>query len=379
MIEYSRTNRKKDVKRMPLKIVRNDITKMKCDCIVNPTNNDLYPYGSADLAIHKAAGKGLLEACGKLGGCSVGQAKITDGYKLPSKYVIHTVGPVWKGGGCGETELLVSCYKSCLTLALENGCRSIAIPLISSGTNGYPKDKVMRVAINAVGSFLLENEMTVYIVVYDKNSYEISGKLFDEITSYINDRYIEEYELTECQECMLPPTDDDTADMFRVSRNIDAAAGGGISKSRKKKKLMTTVCPTAASMAMPMPCKSKSLEDMLSKMDKGFAETLFEFIDQKGLTDVECYKRSNVDKKTFSKIKCNKDYRPSKVTAVSFAIGLKLSLEETNRLLKTVGLSLSGSNKFDIIIEYFITSGKYENIYDVNEVLYQFDQVTLGV
>ncbi|MBQ6702595.1 MAG: macro domain-containing protein [Clostridia bacterium] len=364
---------------MPLKIVRNDITKMKCDCIVNPTNNDLYPYGSADLAIHKAAGKGLLEACGKLGGCSVGQAKITDGYKLPSKYVIHTVGPVWKGGGCGETELLVSCYKSCLTLALENGCRSIAIPLISSGTNGYPKDKVMRVAINAVGSFLLENEMTVYIVVYDKNSYEISGKLFDEITSYINDRYIEEYELTECQECMLPPTDDDTADMFRVSRNIDAAAGGGISKSRKKKKLMTTVCPTAASMAMPMPCKSKSLEDMLSKMDKGFAETLFEFIDQKGLTDVECYKRSNVDKKTFSKIKCNKDYRPSKVTAVSFAIGLKLSLEETNRLLKTVGLSLSGSNKFDIIIEYFITSGKYENIYDVNEVLYQFDQVTLGV
>ena len=142
---------------MPLMIVRNDITKMECDAIVNPTNEELYPYGSTDLAIHRAAGRELLEACNQLGGCFVGQAKITDGYKLPSKYVIHTVGPVWKGGGYGERELLVSCYKSCLTLAKENDCESIAIPLISSGTNGYPKESVMKVAVDAIGSFLVSS------------------------------------------------------------------------------------------------------------------------------------------------------------------------------------------------------------------------------
>lgn len=342
---------------MPLKLIRQDITKIKCDAIVNPTNESLCPGGGTDAAIHNASGPRLLEACRKLGGIEIGEAKITPAYALPCKYVIHTAGPIWHGGSQNEQALLEACYTNALALAAQKKCKSIAFPLISSGSFGYPKELVLKVAMRIIGDYLLENEMLVYLVVYDKTAYTLSKKLFADVTAYIDDVYIDTRRMTSVQRTATSPK------MNSVLNRMDTL---------EEPEDVVFACEMA-------PCNGADLEEMLHRLDKGFAETLFDYIDAKGLTDVECYKRANVDKKTFSKIKCNKNYKPSKVTAVSFAIGLRLNLEETNHLLNTVGMSLSHSSKFDVIIEYFIVSGNYKNIFDVNETLYHFDQVTLGV
>lgn len=365
---------------MPLKIIRQDITKIECDAIVNPTNRHMEPGGGADLAIHEAAGPELYEYCQELGGCPVGTAKITPAFKLPCKYVIHTAGPDWYRVDNPE-ELLVSCYQECLSLATQYRCESIAFPLISSGAYGYPKDKVLKIATNVISEFLFDNELMVYLVVFDKKAYEISSKIFSDVSAYIDDNYIAAH----CEEAIVRNQEWYDEEDFQCSvrksaiinrRNV--ALGEIKQKKIEEPQIFEEIeCDYADFDLVCEPLES--LDEMIKNMDKGFAETLFYYIDKKGVSDVECYKRSNVDKKTFSKIKCNKNYRPSKVTAVSFAIGLKLDIDETNHLLNTVGMSLSQSELFDVIIKYFITSGKYNNIFDVNEVLYKFDQVLLGV
>ena len=357
---------------MPLQIIRQDITKMKVDAIVNPSNRHLYPGGGADLSIHEAAGEELLKACEALGGCEVGKAKITSGFNLPCKYVIHTAGPNWYRLENPE-EVLVSCYKECLYMALENKCESVAFPLIASGAYGFPKEKVLKIATRVISDFLFENEMLVYIVVYDKTAFAISEKIFCDVKSYIDDNYVETHAERELAEGRFDNYYTNSLDVVELKERKAKAKA-----ERKAKAILSEALPDLAMMPCA-PMQSNTLDDMIANMDKGFADTLFYYIDKKGMTDVECYKRSNVDKKTFSKLKCNKEYKPSKKTAVSFAIGLRLNLEETNHLLSTVGFCLSKSDKFDVIIKYFITTGEYNNIFDVNEVLYHFDQVTLGV
>lgn len=333
---------------MPLHIIRQDITKLECDAIVNAANNTLLGGGGVDGAIHKAAGAGLLEECRTLGGCDTGDAKITKGYNLPCKHVIHTVGPIWRGGQNEEKELLESCYKKSLALAKENGCESVAFPLISSGVYGYPKDKALAVAIEAISGFLFDNEMTVYIVVFDKDSYHISEELFADVAEYLDDNYV----------------DENGSNLFKRACSATLCEFEYFSRLEEK----------SESSEKP----ELSLMDMLADIDDNFAVTLLKLIDVKGITDAECYKKANVSKQTWYKIMNEKDYRPSKNTVISFAIALELSLEETKHLLSTVGFALSRSSKFDIIIEYFIINGEY-NIFTINETLFKFDQVCLGV
>ena len=323
---------------MPLLLVRNDLTKMPVDAIVNAANESLLGGGGVDGCVHRAAGPELLEACRALGGCRTGEAKLTAGFRLPCRYVIHTVGPVWRGGTHGEREQLAACYRSSLALARAHGCETVAFPLISSGVYGYPKDQALRVAVDTIGAFLAENDLTVYLVIFDRASYEIGGKLFADIAAYIDERYVDAH-----------------TDLRRVS----------VAENR-----MPSACEAA-------PMAASGLDEALAHLDAGFSETLLKLIDRSGKKDSEIYKKANVDRKLFSKIRSNPAYRPSKPTAVAFAVALELSLPETRDLIARAGYALSASSRFDVIVEYFIARKNY-NIFEINEALFAFDQSLLG-
>lgn len=338
---------------MPLQIVRQDITKMRVDAIVNTTNEEMVGYSGVDLAVHTAAGKELAKECAALAPLELGKAKVSAGYALPCKYVIHTRGPVWQGGNCGESEALRSCYTEALMLAAERGCRSVAFPLISSGAYGYPKDRVLKFAVSVITEFLFEHELTVYLCVFDRDSYTFSQKLFSDIKEFIGDEYAEERSEERLSIRRMHAR-------YRMAEMREEAAAP----------------PICAEYARKKPA-GETLAEYLKNMDKSFSEMLFELIDRSGMSDVECYKKANVDKRTFSKIKSGKGYKPSKQTAIAFAIALGLSLEETQALLATVGFTLSKSSVFDKIILYFIQNENYD-IFEINEALFEFDQVLLG-
>ena len=337
---------------MPLEIIRNDITKMAVDAIVNAAKESLLGGGGVDGCIHRAAGPELLAECKTLGGCRTGQAKITKAYRLPCKYVIHTVGPVWQDGKQGEREKLVSCYRTSLALAKEHGCETVAFPLISSGVYGYPKDQALRVAVDTIGQFLLENDMTVYLVIFDRAAYQISGKLFADIAEYIDDHYVDQHS-------------DSRRERFYRRQRLEMEE--------------SMVCGKAAAPCAPMAAGAVggSLDDLLKDLDAGFSETLLTLIDRTGKKDSEIYKKANVDRKLFSKIRNNPGYKPSKATALAFAIALELDLEETKDFIARAGFALSHSSKFDVIIEYFIQRKNYD-IFEINEALFAFDQSLLG-
>ena len=331
---------------MPLEIVRNDITKMKVDAIVNAANSSLLGGGGVDGCIHLAAGPELLAECRTLGGCEPGDAKLTKAYQLPCKYVIHTVGPIWQDGNHGEREKLVSCYRRSLAIAKEHKCETVAFPLISSGVYGYPKDQALRVAVDTIGEFLLEHDMTVYLVIFDRTAYKFSSKLFSDIAEYIDDRYVDEH-----------------TDYNRESRRMASLS------------MAPSVCGSILDLnRLEKKCE---LSDLLFDMDAGFSETLLKLIDRTGKKDSEIYKKANVDRKLFSKIRNNPDYKPSKPTALAFAIALELDLKETKDFIGRAGFALSHSSKFDIIIEYFIEHEIYD-IFQINETLFAFDQSLLG-
>lgn len=337
---------------MPLQIVRNDITKMKVDAIVNAANSSLLGGGGVDGCIHRAAGPELLQECRTLHGCETGGAKITKGYKLPCRYVIHAVGPIYRDGRHQEQKLLESCYKTSLNLAKEHGCESVAFPLISSGIYGYPKDQALKVAVDAISTFLMENDMMVYIVIFDRKAYQISGKLFADIAAYIDDRYVEEH------------TDSRREQMRRL------------------KALEESVCLSAASASMPPETADKcvgrkTLEDALNQIDESFSEMLLRKIDESSMTDAQCYKKANIDRKLFSKIRSDKFYKPSKPTVLAFALALELPIAEMRDMLSKAGFALSHSSKFDIIVEYFVEQGNY-NVHEINEALFAFDQSLIG-
>lgn len=339
---------------MPFRIIRNDITKVKADAVVNAANSSLLGGGGVDGAIHRAAGSELLKECRTLGGCNTGDAKITKGYKMPCKYIIHTVGPIWNGGRSGEKEQLYSCYKKSLELAKEYECGSVAFPLISSGVYGYPKDKALDVAVSAITDFLEENDMDITMVVFDKNAVSVSEKLISDVKKYIDDNYAEEHssyfsrrnkEIRFWGECDEPDIKMSADREYRAPESYDDL--------------------------------SACFEDF-NKLDETFSQALLRMIDEKGLTDVQVYKKANIDRRLFSKIRSDMNYKPKKQTAIALAVALELDIQETQKLLEKAGYTLSNSIKFDVIIKYFIENKKY-NIYEINETLFAFDQSLIGV
>ena len=323
---------------MPLEIIRDDISRLSTDAIVHTTNTNLIRGRGSSESIFKSAGFKLEEALQEIGHCEVGEAVITLGFNLASKYIIHTVGPVWIDGLHNESKVLEACYKGCLALALKHELKSIAFPLISAGTYGYPKDEALRMATSTIQSFLLKHEMKVYLVVFDKQVYQLSTQLFDSVKQYVDDHYVE------------------------------------IRGSRQRINSEETNFRTYKKISYE---SSTSIDDILLELDSSFSETLLKLIDQKDLRDVDVYKRANISKAHFSKIRSHKDYRPTKTTVLAFCISLKLNLSETRDLLEKAGFSLSNSSKGDIIVRYFIENKRYD-IYEVNEVLFEYDQQLLG-
>ena len=333
---------------MSLFIIKQDITKLKVDAIVNAANHSLLGGGGVDGAIHRVAGAALKKECEKLNGCETGDATITDAYRLPCKKVIHTVGPIWQGGQFGEEALLKSCYQKSLALAKDNGIRSIAFPLISSGAYGYPKEQAFQIAVNTIQAFLSEEEMDVYLVIFERESFMASETLLLEVQAYIDQNYFDPSKEKVCH---------------RKACEAPCKRSSAFSYSEQE--------------YAPQYSKIDRLKDELKNLDESFSEMLFRIIDEKGMTDVECYKKANIDRKVFSKIRNTKTYKPSKTTAVAFALALELPLDQARRLIELAGYSLTHNNKFDIIIEYFIKNHKYD-VFEINDVLYEFDQKLLG-
>ena len=353
---------------MPFEIIRGDITKLKVDAIVNAANTKLQHGGGVCGAIFAGAGADKLQkACDKIGTCETGKAVITKGYSLPAKHIIHTAGPVWNGGESGEQELLYNCYKNSLELAKENNLESIAFPLISSGIYGYPKEAALQVAVSAIGDFLLKNDMSVSLVVFDKSAYLLSEKLFFAIKTFIDDNYADTHYVS-------PRKADES-----ISFDATVAVLEADEKIFSETMPLTAELPESpAQISKTAPIMQKySLGDVLSKLDETFSQRLLRLIDERQRIDSEVYKKANIDRRVFSRIRSSKEYRPSKNTALAFAIALELSLDDTRDLLMSAGFALSRSNKLDIIVEYFIGEGNY-NIFEINEALFAFDQNLLG-
>ena len=342
---------------MPFEIVRNDITNMRVDAIVNTANPRPVVGPGVDSAIHAAAGPQLLIERQKIGRIAVGSAEITAAYGLDAKYVIHTVGPVWDGGSYGEEALLRNCYDNSLKLALKNNCQSIAFPLISTGNYGFPKDKALQIAISAFSAFLLEHEMQIYLVVFDRKAFKLSEQLFQGVASYIDQNYVDS-----CEQAM-----------YGVAKEIR--------RSRNRRQDME-ICENAV-LRESLPCapmaaaKAASLEDMLKQADAGFTETLLKLIDQTGKKDSEIYKKALLTKQHFSKIRNNPNYKPTKPTAIALALALELDLENARDLIGRAGYALTNSSTFDLIIQYFIEHKQF-NVIEINIALYEFDQSLLG-
>ena len=341
---------------MPFTIVRQDITKMKVDAIVNAANTDLQMGGGVCGAIFKAAGAAQLQAaCDKLSPIKTGEAVITSGFDLPAKFVIHAAGPVYRYQNTEQSEkLLRSAYMESLRLAIENNCESIAFPLISSGIYGYPKDEALQVATAAIQDFLINNDIDITLVVFDKSAFTVSRELLGAVESYIDEHYVDTHQIKR-----------------RKLLDVERQA---ISEADERANIFNE--PLLEEMLAPIGAPAP-LDDLVGNLDEPFSQMLLRLIDAKGMTDVEVYKRANLDRKLFSKIRSNKGYMPSKRTAIALAVALKLSLDETDDLLERAGYALSHAVKFDVIVEYFIANGKYD-VFAINEVLFEYDQPLLG-
>jgi len=431
---------------MPLRFIHDDITKLSCDAIVDFASVILRDGSGVNTAILAAAGPKLKRACARLGSFPIGMAKITKGFNLPCRFVIHTIYPKWRGGNHNEEAYLRSCYRETLALADKIKCESVAFPVPSWGDSGYPGEKALQIAIDEISHFLLFHDMSVIIAVHDKSAFRTGKRLIEDIAEYIDSKYDNNLGVTTAFYRRKKPASFSV--MSQDSFPVDGfGADTTIVLSRDEKEesdqqensppsnyncpaeqherpavsyagsaeLETTpspACPTSSpSVIKPYSSPphqfdagfSCKIEHCLTRpptttpqvsppaptsfgsisahpgfeLDEGFSDMLLRKIDEKGMTDVECYKKANIDRKLFSKIRSDPKYKPSKTTAVAFAIALELTLEESETFLKKAGFALSHSYLFDVIIEYFIKNHNY-NIYEINEALFEYDQALLG-
>ena len=340
---------------MPFLMIRNDITKVAADAIVNPANGNLLQGSGTSRAIYQAAGEQELTAsCEAIGRCDLGRAVCTPTFGLPAKYIFHAVCPAWQGGGFGEAEQLAGAYHSALELAAEYHCESVAFPLLSSGNYGYPKEQAFRIAVDTITQYVMEHDLTVYLVLYDRHSLAVSRKLFASVEEYIDDHYVAQ--------------NDESYEFDR--RRRDAAAQRWRLEEEAAPMLEAAAPPTA-------PMAARSLESLMDNLGESFTTRLLRLIDERGLKDSTVYKQSNISRQHFSKIQCNRDYNPKKKTVLAFAVGLHLSENETIDLLKSAGYAFSDGSKRDWIVRYCLEHKIY-NINQVNTLLFEYDQEQLG-
>ncbi len=363
---------------MPFQIIRNDITKVKADAIVNTANPKPVIGSGTDTAIYKAAGeKLLLTERKKIGDIAPGQAVSTDAFHLDAKYVIHTVGPAWIDGNHGERNILHSCYRNSLEKAASLGCKSIAFPLIATGVYGFPKDEALQIALSEINKFLLSNDMKVILVVFDRKAFELTGKLVGDIEEYIDEHYAGELRKAEYGEKYgnrRRMEEERYLESTMILGNVDGAF------EEEEPEEVEDEAPViyADGAGVPFPdVAGKSLDEVLDNKEDTFQQRLFKLIDESGMDDVTVYKKANIDRKVFSRIRCKEDYTPKKKTAVAFAIALQLDIPTMLDLLSRAEIAFSPSNKFDLIITYFITNKVYD-IYEINAALFKYGQPILG-
>ena len=348
---------------MPLHFIQNDIAKVKADILVNSANPEVAIGTGCDANLHAAAGPQLFEARKKIGPIATGEACITDAYNLPAKYVIHTVAPIWQDGHHKEGMLLKRCYDNCLKLAEEYKADSIAFPLLSTGNYAFPKDLALDIAVNKCEKWLKDHELTIYIVVYDRESYQISLDLHHEVETFINNAL------------SIEPAPSLT---YGQRRKLLASMSSAPYVLHEQEEADDEIVSYEPAVGYTGALSLSSIDGLPEfKAGKSFQDTLFEFCDRSGMSDPEIYKRANMDRKLFSKIK-NPKYLPRKNTILSLAIALRLNLKDTNRLLASAGYAMSDGQVSDIIIRYFIQTKHYD-IYDINTVLFEYHQPTLGV
>lgn len=359
---------------MPFKIVRNDITKVKADAIVNTANPNPICASGTDLAIYETAGKKqLLAERQKIGKIARGDVAVTGAYQLQAKYIIHAVGPVWEDGKQHEFDILESCYRKSLQKAIELKCESIAFPLISTGVYGFPKDKALQIAVSVFSEFLTENEMQIILVVFDKKSFQLSGQIVGEIDSYIDANYVreshnKEYPVgnrgrvrsrhipeEELYEQMLRSEDAEESYIFDEESDADVR--------------LTEPYMLSADI---------SLEDQLANMGASFHEKLFELIATAGVDNKDVWKNANLDRKHFSKIQCDENYHPKKKTVMALCISLHLDLEQSKDLMARADWAFSPSSKFDLIVQKAIIDKQYD-IMQLNVTLFKYTNEILGV
>lgn len=351
---------------MPFLIVRDDIARVSADAIVNAANTRLQAGGGVCGALFAAAGAADMQAaCDAIGGCPTGSAVSTPAFALDATWVIHAVGPIWRGGLSGEREALRSCYRSVFAEAERLGARSVAYPLISAGIYGFPVDEALAIAREETEAFLrVHEDVAVTLVMFDRATVRAGGELFDEIDEYIDDEYVE-----------ASPHMRRRAERLAVEA-WDGAAPGGLADSAAPEALATAFGGEAVCAALSAAAP-RELDDLLSNLDASFSETLLALIDERGITDAEVYHRANLSRQLFSKIRSNRAYRPTKPTAVALAVALELDPRQTQDLLGRAGLALSRSSKFDVIVRFFLERGVHD-VFRINEALFAYDQPLLG-